>query len=113
MDVMSVVNGWPSHTGALSWSRYATNASRISREMSERNRINESTPARVLPHLVHGHDVGMAQACDRHRLAPQPRRITVLEDLHRDRALEPGIPGLVHHAHPALAHLPDDLVAAD
>ena len=72
----------------------------------------------VLAHLEDWHDIGVVQPRRGPRLAAEPlQRLAVLrhdagQDLQRDPTAERDLLGLVHHAHPAAAHLADHPVIA-
>ena len=75
--------------------------------------------AGVLPHFVDRDDVGVSQPGHRLSLDPEPRQNlgtglgTRVHHLHRDRALQLGLPGPVHHRHAASAQHAQDLVTGD
>ncbi len=61
----------------------------------------------LLPHLVEGHDPRVVEAGGRLGLAHHPLSglAVLLDRLHRDRPLEPPVPGLVDDAEPAAPSL--------
>ena len=66
---------------------------------------DEQRVAVLLPHLVEGDDAGMVEAGRGLGLAQDPAAglAPLLDRLHRDRALEPAVPGLVDDAEAAAA----------
>ena len=69
--------------------------------------------------IEHRDDVGMIERGGRLRFAREPahggriaRRIRG-DDLQRDVALERGVPGAIHLAHPTAAQTGDDVIATD
>src|SRR5262245_47096172 len=73
----------------------------------------------LLADLVDVDDVGVLQTGDRQRLAPEAAhllragQVAGADHLEGNAAAQPHLPGLVHHAHPAPAHLPHQLEVPD
>ena len=80
---------------------------------------HEEFDVTVLIEIEQRRDAGMEQARESPRLdAESLARLFVSErvladQLERDLAIEPRVGGAPHHAHPALAEPPDDLVPAE
>ena len=89
------------------------------RERPTADELHHEEHARVdRTDLVNRHDVRMAEACHRLRLAHELQaggrpRVAAAHDLERDAAVEIRIVGLEHHAHPTGAELADHAEVAD
>ncbi len=78
----------------------------------------DERPLAVLTDIEHRHDVGMAQAPRRARLARESlaRRLVVeslLQQLDGDRAIDGGVAGEIERAHAAVGNQPDDAISSD